>query len=167
MIHFAFNLVLAIVWMLLRSDFSLGGLLVGFLIGFLAIAFARVDRGSSRYVRATIGIIRLTVGFLGELVVSNLQLARDLLRPRPPFRPGFVRFPIGDLRPPQTVLLANLVSLTPGTVTVDIREDGRELLVHSLYAGDPEAVRRSMRRLADLIHAALGAEAPTTPRSPP
>ena len=166
MIHFALNLLLAIIWMLLSSDFSLRGLLIGFLIGFLAIGFGRAATGSGTYVRATIGILRLGLGFLRELVISNLQLAWDLLRPHPPFRPGFVRFPVGDLGPPETVLLANLISLTPGTLTVDIRDDGTELIVHSLYAGDPDQVRLAMRRLADLVHAALGAPPTAPPRSP-
>ncbi len=156
MSHFALNLLLAIVWMLLRSDFSLFGLIVGFTIGFIAIAFARITPDSHGYVRASFGIVRLVFAFLIELVIANVQLAYDLLRPRPPFRPGFVRFEIADLGPAETVLLANLVSLTPGTLTVDIRDDGSELVVHSLYAGDPERVRRGLRRFADLIHAAIG-----------
>jgi multicomponent Na+:H+ antiporter subunit E len=165
-IYLTLNLLLAIVWMLLRADFSIGGLLGGFLVGFIAIGFGRVASGSSAYVRATCGLVMLSLGFLRELVISNLQLARDLLRPHPPFRPGFVRFPVADLRPPETVLLANLISLTPGTVTVDIREDGTELVVHSLYAGDPERMRRALRRLADLVRTAVGAPAPNVPRSP-
>lgn len=163
MSHFALNLVLAIVWMLLRSDFSLAGLIIGFAVGFLAIAFARVVTGQGTYVHAAVGIVRLAFGFLRELVLANLQLAWDLLRPRPPFRPGFVRFPIADLGPTETVLLGNLVSLTPGTLTVDIDDDGEVLVVHSLYAADAAAVRRGVRRLADLIHGALG-EAPARRR---
>ena len=93
----------------------------------------------------------------------NLQLARDILRPHPPFQPGFLAYDASDLGPTETVLLANLVSLTPGTISVDLDDLGEMLYVHSLYAGDAEATRRGIRRLANLIHAALG-EAPGAPQ---
>lgn len=54
------------------------------------------------------------------------------------------------------MLLANLISLTPGTVTVDADDAGDALYVHTLYARDAEAVRRECRSFARLIRAAGG-----------
>ena len=156
--YLALNLLLAIGWMLLYGDFSTGNLVVGFLVGLSGLAFSRPVLGSHRYIHSVIGVFRLAVEFIREMVVANVHLARDILRPVPPFRPGFIRFDIADLEPIQTVLLANLVSLTPGTVTVDIDSRGDTIYVHTLYAQDQAAVRRGIRRFANLIHRASGSD---------
>jgi multicomponent Na+:H+ antiporter subunit E len=102
--------------------------------------------------------VHLTAEFIRELVIANVHLARDILSPVPPFQPGFVRFDIRDLGPTQTVLLTNLVSLTPGTLTVDVDDQGDTLYVHTLYAQDPASVRHGIRRFANLIHSATGSD---------
>jgi len=164
--YLALNLLLAVVWMLLTGGFSLFSLGVGLVMGFVAISAGQSVIGSRRYVRAVAGTGRLLVGFVRELVVANLQLARDILRPNPPFVPGFLAFDVRALGRAETVALANLVSLTPGTVSVDLDDEGLTLYVHTLYAHDPEATRAGLRRLARLVHGALGddpSEAETEP----
>ncbi len=158
MSFFALNLLLALVWMFLYGDFSIESFLVGMVIGYLALLFSRPFVGSEQYVRSVQGIIRLLAVFLYELVAANLQLARDILRPVPPFKPGFISFDVRDLPPTETVLLANMISLTPGTLTVDSDDEGFTLYVHSLYAQDPEKVRRGFRTFANLIHGAIGGD---------
>ncbi len=154
----ALNLVLAFIWMLLLAEFTTRSLFVGLLAGFVAIALLRGLLGADQYVRGVCGTGRLAVGLLVELVIANLQLAKDTLRPVPPFRPSFIAFDIRDLPPLETVVLANLVSLTPGTLSVDSDDEGHTLYVHAMYGDDPEAVRAGIRRLANLVHGALGQE---------
>lgn len=165
MSYFALNLMLAILWTFVWGDFRFTTFMVGLVVGFLAIAFARPVLGSARYVRSITGSLRLLVGFFRELVLANVQLAHDILRPVPPFRPGFIAFDIRDLGPTETVFLANLISLTPGTLTVDVDDEGYTLYIHSMYAEDPEETRRSIRRLANLVHGALGQD-PLFPTAP-
>jgi multicomponent Na+:H+ antiporter subunit E len=163
--YFALNLLLAILWIFLWGQFTFPAFVVGLVVGFAAIAFSRAVLGSERYVRSVFGTVRLVLGFLRELVLANVQLARDILRPVPPFRPGFIAFDIRDLGPTETVFLSNLVSLTPGTLTVDSDDDGYTLYIHSVYAEDPEETRRSIRRLANLVHGALGQDPLYPPNS--
>ncbi|CAN5736901.1 Na+/H+ antiporter subunit E [soil metagenome] len=158
MSYLAFNLLLAIVWMFLTGNLSVGGFIVGFIVGFIGLAFSRHVLGSGNYIRGVAGIFRLLAVFLYELIVANLQLARDILRPVPPFKPGFISFDVRDLPPLETVLLANMISLTPGTVTVDSDDDGFTLYIHTVYAQDPEKIRQGIRNFANLIHGALGGE---------
>lgn len=160
MSYFAFNLLLAIIWMFLTGTLSVGGFIVGFVIGFLGLAFSRHVLGSGQYVSGALGILRLVSVFVYEMVVANLQLARDILSPVPPFKPGFVSFDVRDLPPLETVLLANMISLTPGTLTVDSDDEGYTLYIHTVYAQDPERIRRGFRRFANLIHGALGGDRP-------
>jgi multicomponent Na+:H+ antiporter subunit E len=156
MSYFAFNLLLAIFWMFMTGNFSVLGFLAGFVIGFVGLTFSRHVLGSARYVSNVAGLFRLIRVFLYELVVANVQLARDILRPVPPFQPGFLAFEVGDLPPLETVLLGNMISLTPGTLTVDASDDGTMLYIHTVYAQDPEKALRGFRMFADLIHGAIG-----------
>ncbi|WP_437631990.1 Na+/H+ antiporter subunit E [Sorangium sp. So ce854] len=162
------NILLALAWVCLTGDFSLRGLLIGALLGFLGLSFGQRAPRGRRYTRAARGSLRLLGSFLFRLVLANLQLARDVLRRELPFRPQLLRLDVRDLGRTQVVLLGNLTSLTPGTITVDAEDDGATLLVHTLYAADPEAVRSDLRALAELILCASGsAPPPPGPPSPP
>jgi multicomponent Na+:H+ antiporter subunit E len=162
----AVNLVLAIVWVLLQGEFSLGRLVEGCILGFAAITLTERALGRSRYARAAAGVLTLTWGFVRELVLSNLTLARDIVRPRPLFHPAFVHLDVRDLGPVETVLLAGLISLTPGTLTVDVSPEERALYIHSLYVHDPAELRSRLGRFVQLIQGAAGRELPSPP-SPP
>jgi multicomponent Na+:H+ antiporter subunit E len=148
----AVNLLLAVIWILLQADFSLTGLLTGLAVGFLAIAVAR--EGS--YARSFVSLVRLCALFAWELLVANLTLARDILRPSPAFQPGLVRVDVEDLGESGSALLSNLISLTPGTLTIDTGEHGQPIYVHTLYARDPAEVRRQILQLAARIRAVSG-----------
>lgn len=144
------NLLLAVIWMALQGELSLSNLILGFGVGMAAITIHEGVHRRAGYLRQVIGVVRLSIGFLRELVAANLQLARDILRPTPRFQPSIVRFDTSELGLPETVLLASLVSLTPGTLTIDVDEDGRGIYVHAVY-GEPEAALRGIRLLADRI----------------
>ncbi|WP_437603144.1 Na+/H+ antiporter subunit E [Sorangium sp. So ce590] len=161
--HLALNLLLAIVWVLLQVEFSLRRLIVGFLVGFGAIALTERALGRSRYARAAAGVLALAWSFVRELVLSSLALARDILRPRPVFHPAFVRLDVRDLSPVQTILLACLVSLTPGTLTVDVGLEEQALYIHSLYARDPAELGSRLRQFIRLIQRAAGRGLPSSP----
>ncbi|WP_438025277.1 Na+/H+ antiporter subunit E [Sorangium sp. So ce233] len=161
--HLALNLLLAIVWVLLQAEFSPGRLVMGFLVGFGAIALTERALGRSLYARAAAGVLALAWSFVRELVLSNLTLARDILRPRPVFHPAFVRLDVRDLSPVQTILLACLVSLTPGTLTVDVALEEQALYIHSLYTRDPAELGGRLRRFVQLIQRAAGRGLPSSP----
>ena len=148
----ALNLLLAVIWILLQADVSLASLLTGLAVGFVAVALARDGGHASSFV----GLLRLCARFAWELLVANLTLARDILRPTPVFHPGLVRVEVEDLGESGAALLANLISLTPGTLTVDTGERGRPVYVHTLYASDPAEVRRQILLLAARIRAVSG-----------
>jgi multicomponent Na+:H+ antiporter subunit E len=162
---FAVNLLLAFMWAALQ-EMSLGNVVVGFLVGFGILALARPFVGSGGYVRSGAAFVTLVTVFLYELVVANLRLARDALRPEPRFRPAFIRVDLSDLSSNQAVLVAALVSLTPGSITVDAGVEGTEIIVHTIYAHDVEGSRRSVRRLADIVRRIGHAgRAPTAPEA--
>lgn len=96
--------------------------------------------------------------FLVELTVSNLQVTWDVLTPRSRLRPGVVALPMRSRTPAEVALLSNLVTLTPGTLTLAVEGEGPEgvpvMYVHGMYAADQDAFRAE---LADLEHRMLHA----------
>lgn len=96
--------------------------------------------------------------FIWELLTSGLATAWAIIRPGARPRPGLVRLDYGDLEPLGAALLGSMMTLTPGTTTIDIDLQRRELLVHLLDASHAEATarkiqRRLQRRIAQLLPA--------------
>ncbi|MFQ5477476.1 MAG: Na+/H+ antiporter subunit E [Candidatus Binatia bacterium] len=89
--------------------------------------------------------MRLVIKFLWELVLSNLQVARIVLSPTISIRPGIVAYTTQLRSDLGVTMLANLITLTPGTLTLEVSEDRSTLFVHTLNIGDPEEVVRSIR----------------------
>ncbi|ADI15780.1 Na+/H+ antiporter subunit E [Truepera radiovictrix] len=145
---FVLNVLLAILWMAINSNFSPASLVVGFLIGYLVVGFAQPLFGGSGYMARLWYAVYFALFFLGELFRSSFRVAADVLRPklRQNISPAIVAVPLdveGDF---SVTLLANVISLTPGTLTLDVSDDKRVLYIHSMYGGDdPDAVRREIK----------------------
>ena len=85
--------------------------------------------------------------YLKEVVVGALLIVRDIFAPKQRISPVLLRIPLGDLRPRQRLLLACLVSMTPGTISVGEEDEGNTFIVHSLYGGtDPASVIAHLKR---------------------
>jgi multisubunit Na+/H+ antiporter MnhE subunit len=89
---------------------------------------------------------RLGANFLREAIVSGWTTALIILRGDKALQPGLVHMPYGDLSDTAANVLGALVTLTPGTTTVDIDLERRELLLHLLDAKQAEASLASIRR---------------------
>ncbi|APO73990.1 Na+/H+ antiporter subunit E [Rhizobium etli 8C-3] len=144
MIAFLFNLLLAIAWVAVSGSASLHNLVLGFVLGTIALAIVREPLGSKGYLRRTRLVLSLTLLFLKELALSAWTVARTVLRPRMEIRPGIFAFPLTVDRDLEITLLANLITLTPGTLSVDVSQDHRTLYVHALDCSDPEATKRAI-----------------------
>jgi len=77
--------------------------------------------------------LAFAVFYLKEVLVANLHIAADILRPRSKAAPGFVVLPLGEMSNIQILLLTNLISMTPGTLSFDLSQDRRRLLLHVMY----------------------------------
>jgi multicomponent Na+:H+ antiporter subunit E len=157
------NLLLALVWAALWNDFSATNLFIGFVVGFaiLVLFASRGVLGPARYVVRA----RRALGFLGfyllEIVLSNLRLARDVIRLSPRAKPAVVAFPLDPRMntDAEITLFANLLSLTPGTLALDLSPDRRTLYVHVMDVEDGDLDRwRKLtkdeleRRVLEVLH---------------
>lgn len=97
------------------------------------------------FVRRAWALVVLFVMFLWDLLISSLQVARAVLSPRDITEPRFVTIPLNTRTDAGITMTANFISLTPGTLTVDVSDDRRTLLVHDLLAGESsEATRQGV-----------------------
>jgi len=137
---------LALVWLALTAELTLANLVLAFAVagGVLLVTGGPGDvpRITPRTVLAALS---LAAFFLYELVVASLRVSAKVLSPRLDLRPAILAVPIGLERDWEITLLANLITLTPGTLTVDVAADRRSLFVHFLDARNEAAVRREIR----------------------
>ncbi|MFH1907602.1 MAG: Na+/H+ antiporter subunit E [Chloroflexota bacterium] len=143
--YFVLNLGLALAWAALTGEFSPANLLIGFGLGYLILLAARRALGPSSY----FGKVRQAMGFalffLWELLLANLRVAYDVLTPRHHMQPRVIAVPLDAQTDAEITALANLISLTPGTLSLDVSSDRRVLYIHVMYASDAEAVRREIK----------------------
>lgn len=84
--------------------------------------------------------------YLKEVLLSNIRIAADILTPRHRMKPGVIAVPLETLTDLQLLLLANLVSMTPGTLSLDVSDDRKVLYIHAMYVDDPEHLRREIKK---------------------
>ncbi len=90
-------------------------------------------------------LARLGFNFVKDLFVSGWVTARIILRRGPLPQPGFVRLAYGELSDGAASFLGALVSLTPGTTTVDIDLERGELLLHLLDVEQADTTLAAIR----------------------
>jgi multicomponent Na+:H+ antiporter subunit E len=84
--------------------------------------------------------LSLVLLFVRELIVSALKVAWLVLQPRLKIRPAIIAYPLTLTTDAQITLLANMITLTPGTLSVDVSEDRKTLYVHAIDLDSKEAL---------------------------
>jgi multicomponent Na+:H+ antiporter subunit E len=95
----------------------------------------------------SIALLRLLWLFLYELIVSSVQVAWDVVTPRHLARPGIIALPLDARTDVEITVLANLICLTPGSLSLEVSADRRVLYVHTMFIDDAEASRRSLKQV--------------------
>ncbi|MBC6441311.1 MAG: Na+/H+ antiporter subunit E [Rhodospirillales bacterium] len=141
---FLLNLVLALVWGAVTGSFAPGNLIFGFILGFLSLWLVR-DRVDRRNFYRPARVALLIWEFLKELCLSSVRVARDTLSPRMTFQPSTIAVPLHLRQDAEIMLLANLISLTPGTLSVDVSSDRSTLYIHAMDVDDPDELCREIK----------------------
>lgn len=142
---FTTNLILAVVWSALMGGLTIFNLASGFVLGFAALWLVQPLTGSSSYFFRVFAWIKLIVMFLYELVVSSVHVTWDVLTPRHRARPAIIEVPLDVKSDAGILLVTNLISLTPGTLSLDVSDDRKTLLVHAMFADDVEGLRIELK----------------------
>ncbi len=142
---FLINIVFSLTWAAVTGSFSLINLIFGFLLGSFALYLIREQVGTSGYFRRAYKVVSLAVLFVYELVLSASRVARIVLTPKIDLQPAIIAYPLVVDRDFEITLLANLITLTPGTLSVDVSDDRKVLYVHCLDAPDVDAEIEAIR----------------------
>lgn len=150
------NVLLALIWSAMTGAFTLPNLFVGFVLGYLTLLILKPLLGESAYYAKFPKTIGFLFYFLKEVVESSLRVAWDVITPTHYNRPGIVAIPLNARTDLEITLVANLISLTPGTLSLDVSPDRRTLYIHAMFAEDPDGIRRDIRdglerRLLELL----------------
>ncbi len=74
--------------------------------------------------------------YFSEMVKANLMLARDILSPKIKIKPGIVRINIDEKTDNQLLIIFNLITMTPGSMCMDLSADRKAIYVHGMYVND-------------------------------
>ena len=140
-----FNMLLALVWAFLTGSFSATTFAEGLLIGYLVLWFASPIYDGSSYFRKGRQVASFLLFFSRELLVASFRVAYEVITPDFHMRAAIIAVPIDLKSDAEITLLANLITLTPGTLTLDVSDDRTVLYVHAMYVDDVEAFRREIK----------------------
>lgn len=134
------NLVLAVAWAAMTGQFALINLAFGFVLGGLILAMIRDEAGSVSHFRRVLRAVLLGLTFIYELIKSSVNVAIIVLSPSRNLQPAILAFPLDVETDHEITLLANMITLTPGTLSVDVSDDRKTLYVHAIDAPDVDAI---------------------------
>lgn len=140
------NIALALVWTFLTGEFTQTNFFFGLLLAFCLLFMLRDVVGTTAYCRKVWQVTYFVLYFVWQLIVANLHVAYEVITPRLYMRPAIVAVPLDLKKEMEITLLANLVTLTPGTLSLEISEDRSTLFVHGMYVDDVEAFRQSIKQ---------------------
>jgi multicomponent Na+:H+ antiporter subunit E len=150
------NTLLALAWIALTGTFTPANLLFGFVLGYGLLAVTQRLMAPSRYFSTVPKVVSFALFFVAELVQANIRMALTVLSPRLRLRPAVVAIPLDVRSDPAITLLANLLTLTPGTLYLDISADRRVMYVHTTHVDDLDRFRQRIkngfeRRVRELL----------------
>lgn len=148
---------LTLLWLVLWRDFTLANTITGLAGAIVVTSMFPGTHGAGGH--HAVRPYRLLVFFLyfhWKMLEANVVLAREILTPRDHTLSGIIAIPVEGCSDLVVTIIANAITLTPGTVTLEVSRDPATLYVHVLHLHDPERVRRDVRRLEELAFRAMG-----------
>jgi multicomponent Na+:H+ antiporter subunit E len=146
---------LTVVWIALWGDVSIANAVGGLATAVVLVTIFPPER-PMRFVARPVAVVRFFVVFTWRLVEASAVVAWEVVTPRNRINEGIVEVPARGTSDLVLTVLANVISLTPGTLTIELDRNRRVLFVHVLHLHDVNEVRRSIRELESLVIRAFG-----------
>ena len=141
------SILLALAWAALEGEFSLANLVIGYVLGYaVLVALGRGGVLSPRFGSKMRYFFGLAGFFLQEIVLANVRVARDVMRPEHVIRPAVVAVPLDVTTDAEIMFLSALINITPGSVTIDLSDDRRTLYVHVMHMKSADDTRREIKQ---------------------
>ncbi|GFR38634.1 Na(+)/H(+) antiporter subunit E [Insulibacter thermoxylanivorax] len=139
------NFLLAFVWMFLNSDWTLAGLFIGYVVGILPLVVFRRFFDQPLYLRKVWACIRLFYVFMKLMIISNIDVLRHLFRRKLAIRPGIVALKTTMKTDLEITLFTNMITLTPGTVAIEVSLDKSTVYIHAMDIDDAEKLATDLK----------------------
>jgi len=133
-ILFLLNVALTMMWMLLTQSATFLNGVLGFIVSALVLTLAARASGQGGYLGRIINLFHFAGYFLYILTKANLDVAWEIITPGFHMKPRIIRYDVRGLTAIQVTTLANAITLTPGTLSADVDEEGNTLYIHAMYA---------------------------------
>ncbi|MBD3894830.1 Na+/H+ antiporter subunit E [Halomonas sp. ML-15] len=142
------NLLLALAWVVLGGEFTGINLLVGLVFGYVTLVLIEPQVDALKGYPGRIPRIIMFIGFfIKELILANMRVAFDILTPPWHMQPGVIAMPLKAETELEITMVANLISLTPGTLSLDVSDDKRVLYIHAMFLDNEEELRQSLQEM--------------------
>ncbi|WP_077327118.1 Na+/H+ antiporter subunit E [Virgibacillus siamensis] len=126
------NLIIAVMWMFLSEAYTTPSFITGYILGLALLFLLNRFIPDAFYLKRVYKIFMLILLFMKELIKANLDIVKLVYKPKPEFEPGIFALPTILKSNWEITLLANLITLTPGTLTVAVSEDNTHLYIHAM-----------------------------------
>ncbi len=146
--RFLFNLALAVLWCALTGSATAWNFIAGLIVGAGVIVLYGLAMRDRQYFTSLVNLVRFFTYFVRILIRANLQVAWEVLTPSMHQTPRILRYSVRGLSDTHVTTLASAITLTPGTLAVDVSPDGEYLYIHCMYAEDRERAVAEIDELA-------------------
>jgi len=132
------NLIISFMWMFLSESYTLVTFTLGYIVGIILLLFLNRFFKERFYLERFFKFIVLFLTFIRELIVSNIDIVKLVYAKNPDFEPGIFAMPIEVKKNWEITLLANLISLTPGTLSIAVSDDNSIIFIHAMHIDEKE-----------------------------
>ena len=136
------NILLALAWVALTGQFTGANFLAGFALGFFVLW---LSQPTATYVKKIVQVADFLLYFLWELVKANVRVTYEVLTPTHHMLPGVIAVPLDLETDIEILILTSLITLTPGTLSLDISEDKKTLYIHAMFIRDREKMQKTIK----------------------
>lgn len=139
------NFFIAFVWMFMSTSLTASTFIIGYLIGLILIIMMKRFFKDRLYIWRLWAAIKLTLLFFKELLLSNISVLRVVLRPKLNIQPMIFALPTDLEHDWEITLLSSLITLTPGTIVLNVSDDQRTLYIHAIDVDDVDEAIDSIK----------------------
>ena len=139
------NFFIALVWMFMSSSVNATTFVIGYLIGFILIFMMRRFFKERLYIERLWAAFKLTLIFFNELTLSNISVLLLVIRPKLNIQPMIFALPTDLEHDWEITLLSSLITLTPGTIVLNVSDDQRTLYIHAIDVDDVDEAIDSIK----------------------
>lgn len=144
--HPLLTVILTVVWVLLQNQISAGMVVFGVILGIIIPRITSVWWPDTPQGFRLGKMVSYSVIVIWDIIIANIQVAWIVLTvPNNRLKPAWIVVPLALRQPEAITVLAGTITLTPGTVSSDLSDEGHSLLVHVLHTDDPDAVRDDIK----------------------